>query len=555
MTIYDCVMFGDEIETLALRFEILDPVVDVFIVVENLATNGDVVAASALRENWSRVRPWAEKLRHVIEVLPDEAATGSTTTKQSLSPWMDSCGRALADLSPDDTVLFSDVTDIPSPAAVVAMGAPSLEDAQGPQGPQVAQYLVRESVLLLNYASTEVVPGGVAAKGAILATHKPSALMSRRSRRLPQSTVLKEAVGWRFLHLGDINHVERCWSEGANRGILRRRPKAMPSLAEELANGQDLLRRDKALWRVLDLADLPAPIQADPGAYDPLLTSSEQPISATFDTLRGADNPSRELNAESLGPVIICPYLHDEDEIRVRKDFGLSDERGERLPFFFWQDTERIGPEQAFEYCWSQFPDRDVIIIHPDMYPLPDDPNNTWYERLLDEVAKLPDAGIVGCDLLFPDLIPTGWVAAQCVGGKIKENRIKHVGGRRHPYDERYRGVRRTDWATFGGVYIRREAIDMCGSFDDRYEWAYVMDVDYCMEVQLRGLRTYQVQVNVIHEGNGSTREFLADPVYKAKFRKNKQRFVEKWRPYLRGESQLAEDRVDHATLPRFPGS
>lgn len=253
-------------------------------------------------------------------------------------------------------------------------------------------------------------------------------------------------------------------------------------------------------------------------------------------------------------PIIICAYLHDRDEATVRQAFGLDDERGSHLPFFLWKDTEMIGPERAFQHCWNQFPDRDVIIIHPDMAPMPDDPNNTWYEELCAYRDKLPEAGIIGCDLIFPEPTQDGGVAAQCVGGRIRAGKIKHVGGPNHPYNERYTGVRQMDWATFGGVLIRREAIDMVGPFDDAYKWAYVMDVDYCMAVQLRGMRIYQVPVNIVHAENGTTKDFLKNPEYQEAMLANFTVFEEKWAPLFRGKASAGDQPPNFGLLPKFPG-
>jgi hypothetical protein len=551
MTVYDCFTYSGEIDVLKLRLEVLDPVVDIFVVVEPLVAAIDGAATSALREQWAQVRPWARKLRHVIEVVPAEAEPERGGSKKVSPTVMDSSGRALADLADDDVVLFSDVTDIPSPAAVRAM-----EEAVGVE---LAQFEVRESVLMLNYASTAVVSGGIVVRGSSLADHKPSHLISKPSRRKPklatlQQQTLQHDVGWRFTHIGDVEWIESILRDHARRRLFRRRKPSSTNPVEEITNGRDLLRRNSAAWGVVTPEDLPHPVRSNPEAYRDLLLTDGTALRDQLEALRRGHEHSVLPNADTNRPIIICPYLHDEDEPRVREAFGLSEERGQRLPFFIWQDTERIGPERAFEHCWNQFPDRDVIIVHPDMYPMPNDPDSTWYERLIEAVRTLPDAGVVGCDLIFPEPTPTGGLAAQCVGGRIKQARIKHVGGRAHEYDDRYRGIRRSDWATFGGVYIRREAIDMCGSFDDRYEWAYVMDVDYCMEVQLRGLRTYQVPVNLVHEENGTTKEFLANPVFKAKFKANQERFVAKWRPYFRGRCQRPEDRTSHETLPLFPG-
>jgi len=228
--------------------------------------------------------------------------------------------------------------------------------------------------------------------------------------------------------------------------------------------------------------------------------------------------------------VIICPYVKHEDMLKVRTEFGLDERRGKRLPFFFWQDKEMIGPEAAFQYCWSQFPDKDVIIIHSDMSPMPEDRRNFWYEKLLRYVHELPDAGAVACDLLFPKKTKQNNYATQCAGGVITDDgKIAHKGGPEHDYDERYHNIRNADWVTFGGVFLRRAALEMCGDFDKQYQWAYVMDVDYCMEMRSRGWRLYQVPVNLIHEENGTTRPLLDQPEYQAKVVNNLELFYRKW--------------------------
>jgi GT2 family glycosyltransferase len=65
--------------------------------------------------------------------------------------------------------------------------------------------------------------------------------------------------------------------------------------------------------------------------------------------------------------------------------------------------------------------------------------------------------------------------------------------------------VRAVDRVTFGGVLIRRKAVDECGPIDGRYEWAYVMDVDYCFKGRSGGYQLFQVPVYLQHEGSRTT--------------------------------------------------
>jgi hypothetical protein len=230
------------------------------------------------------------------------------------------------------------------------------------------------------------------------------------------------------------------------------------------------------------------------------------------------------------GPVIVCPYVEPADRERVSAAFGLDEERGERLPFFLWHDEERIGPESAFEHCWSQFPGRDIILIHTDMAPDPADEGNAWFERLVYFADALQDAGAVACDLLFPEPTSSGKPAVQCAGGTFDAHgQIGHLGGREHEYGERYRGVRRAEWVTFGGVYLRRAALDAVGLMDRGYQWAYVRDVDYCLEMRARGWNLYQVPITLVHEENGSTRGLLEQEAYQDKVRANFEHFQRKW--------------------------
>lgn len=234
---------------------------------------------------------------------------------------------------------------------------------------------------------------------------------------------------------------------------------------------------------------------------------------------------------ETQTPVIICPYLYENEAVKVSAAFGIHEPRGGKLPFFLWQDKQRIGPERAFQHCWKLFPNRDIIIIHPDMAPMPDDLDNLWYFRLLHHAAELADAGIIACDLLYPNRTPSGDYIVQCAGGIVTpEGQISHVHGMPLGCNPASSHPRVVEWATFGGVYIRRTAIDRCGDLDARYEWAYVADVDYCFEIRKRGMKIYQVPVNLIHEENGTTREFLADDLYQDKMARNFNLFYEKWR-------------------------
>jgi hypothetical protein len=57
----------------------------------------------------------------------------------------------------------------------------------------------------------------------------------------------------------------------------------------------------------------------------------------------------------------------------------------------------------AFETCWSAFPDRDIFIVHPDIAPVLGQDPWGWYRGIADYRKKLPDTGMIACNLLFQE--------------------------------------------------------------------------------------------------------------------------------------------------------
>ena len=241
-------------------------------------------------------------------------------------------------------------------------------------------------------------------------------------------------------------------------------------------------------------------------------------------------------------PVVVCPYLYDDEAAEVRSKFGLDEHSARHVEFYLWQDKERIGPELAFEHCWNEFPNRDVILVHSDMAPRAGDPAMEWYDALVGYGADLPAAGMIACNLYYPDLTANGTVRIQSGGGTFANGRIGYLHGNLDEpggvSSELLKQVRCVEWVTFGGVLIRRETIRACGPFDRGYEWAYVMDVDYCFEARLRGFQLMQVPVPLQHEESRTTRSLwrkasLAQPHRKELWRRGSMISGNRFIPHL----------------------
>jgi hypothetical protein len=491
-SVYDCLLYNGEIDLLEVRLHELAEAVHRFVIVEADTTFRGARKTPRFDPLDPRVTPFANRVRYVL--VKDMPRTGKSV---QLEAWQrNAILRGVPDAAPEDLVLVSNVDEIPRATAVKEMVA----DAKSCIfGLRLACYRLHGDYRdVAGPGSTAT--GSVAARRAEFDRIAPHDLRRDvQSGRVPAH--LLSGAGWHF-----------------GRVVSPKRP------SDPMGTLRRLFGRavSPALWRGTpkrpggQLGELPQP------------EHFPRPL------------PSRKAAAP---PVIIGPYVHSHEAAEMSAKFGLEEPRGRKLEFFLWQDTDGIGPERAFQHCWDQFPDRDIIILHSDMAPMPDDLSNRWYDALLQYRRKLPQAGMLACNLFYPRARSDEPLRVQCAGGTFREGQTGHMHG------VVYKGVNATadgvpaaalrkvrvvDWVTFGGVLIRREVIGACGPVDDRYQWAYIMDVDYCFEARLRGFQVFQVPVALQHQAGRTTRALWeADPKLREQISRNFELFSDKWRPFL----------------------
>jgi hypothetical protein len=541
MRIFDCVLYNGEIEVLLLRLHELHEYVDIFVIVEATKTFSGLPKNLHLRAQWDQVRPFARKIRYVV--ITDDIEGGSPWDRERFQ--RNSIERGLLDAIETDLICASDVDEIPK-ADVIRQ----LRNVP----PKFVGFRLLFSYFFLNYRNIVGPEANLtwccAFPRKALESHTPDQLRYG----IRDGSIAAEQIdnaGWHFSYLADLKGIKRKIAAFSHQEFNT--PAFLDSIdiRDVVRHRRDFFLRTGFVWDVVGINDLPAHVLSNPRRYRHLIAkqdgSAARPANSRSGWRRVVDRWQRRHEASlthSQRPVIICPYVYDNDREQVIRAFGLDQQSGRHLPFFFWKDEKLIGPERAFEQCWNQFPGRDVIIVHTDMRPMPQDQSNDWYAALCAQAEQLPDAGLIGCDLLYPLQSPKGRWYVQCAGGYFKGGKIGHIGGgvrlddgvatpEAYEYDDRFSTVRSSQWVTFGGVYIRRETIDMVGAFDLRYQWAYVMDVDYCLEAHLRGQRIYQVPINLLHEESKTSKKFLVHQEYRARQEGNATAFYQKWAWYL----------------------
>lgn len=117
MKVYDCFSFFNELDLLEIRLNELDPVVDVFVLVEATKTFQKKPKPLYYNDNKKRFEKFQHKIRHIIvDTYPTFFSRFKVPKAMDYDHHQkDQVKQALTDCSPDDVIIFSDVDEIPNP--------------------------------------------------------------------------------------------------------------------------------------------------------------------------------------------------------------------------------------------------------------------------------------------------------------------------------------------------------------------------------------------------------------------------------------------------------
>lgn len=251
MTVYDCFTFCDELDTLEIRLATLDPVVDVFVLVESKQTFARKAKPLHYQKNAKRYAKWADKIRHIVVDLP---ADGNRWIAEFVS--RDAAMQGLTDAQPDDYAMWGDVDEIPHPDNVARR-------LLGRNEQNSFRYY-------WNLASTERMRNTIA---------MPFGEIERRGgmakiRNDQWHTLATWAGGWHFSTCGDVvEHLKTRAHEEYD-------TPAFHALAKDnRAKGQDPLGRNYALFPV-EISLLPQYVQDNAERFSDRLLRQFRPEAA-----------------------------------------------------------------------------------------------------------------------------------------------------------------------------------------------------------------------------------------------------------------------------------
>jgi len=173
---------------------------------------------------------------------------------------------------------------------------------------------------------------------------------------------------------------------------------------------------------------------------------------------------------------------------------------------------------------------------------------SNWIEQLIDCIEQVPDAGLVGAKLIYPD------GRLQEAGGIIFNDGSGWNYGRfDDPQHPKYNYRREVDYCSGAAILLRRELFEHLGSFDKRYMPAYYEDTDLAFAVRAAGLKViYEPTALIVHFEGVTSGTDVSTGTKKYQVI-NQQKFLDKWKTSL-SEQPVPEIPIEIAREHRARG-
>jgi GT2 family glycosyltransferase/glycosyltransferase involved in cell wall biosynthesis len=163
-----------------------------------------------------------------------------------------------------------------------------------------------------------------------------------------------------------------------------------------------------------------------------------------------------------------------------------------------------------------------------------------WLDRLLETFAMVPEAGLVGAKLVYPD-----GTLQECGGMVLSDGSGWNYGRHDDPERPEYQFLRETDYCSGACIMLRTETFRRLGGFDTHYAPAYYEDTDLAFRIRQAGQKVLVQPAAVIvhHEGVTSGTDISSGTKQYQDI--NRGKFLERWAAALAEQAPPIHDPDD----------
>jgi len=258
--VFDCFTFYNELDLLEIRLSMLDPYVDKFVLIESDRTYTNIKKPLYYQENKKRYKKFHNKLIHVV--VHDSPNVSH--------PWiiehflMAAAARGLTTAKGDDTILISNLDEIPNPQKI-------LEYQKRPGKMKVFEQ--EFFYYYLNFRSTNRKwLGPKMLKYRDFLKYQDAYVI----RHSPNDVVIHEG-GWHFSYMGGIKKIREKMATGSHQEFNNDKYNTKEKILRAMLEKKDFLNHgDK--FDIIPVSQLPVYIQNNITKYKTMIISETQRI-------------------------------------------------------------------------------------------------------------------------------------------------------------------------------------------------------------------------------------------------------------------------------------
>lgn len=270
--IYDCFAFFNELDVLDIRLNTLDSVVDKFVLVEAAYTYQNQPKPLYFNENKERFKKFEHKIIHII--LNDKPARCEPWDLENFQRNAEM--RGLTQAQPDDTIIISDLDEIPRPEKITTYHShPGFKVFEQRTfyyylnniGHKKPSFLKR---LFLKEEPYDYWRGSTMVHFKDLTS--PQACRNNRDNKKNPHTLIKDG-GWHFSFMGGLDRILYKINSFAHTEFNKDEYKDPEKIKFYMKNGIDLFTKEKK-YKIVEIDDtFPSYIQKNKEKFKDLILS------------------------------------------------------------------------------------------------------------------------------------------------------------------------------------------------------------------------------------------------------------------------------------------